>query len=114
MHSQRIIAFVLVTICGCVDMGCQTPSGDSAQRILTNPHAASSLINGTIKIGMEKAKVIETLGTPHKTETYGDTEFLFYNTPWYMAPSAITSNPIAIKDGKVSGLGQSYYASFHP
>ena len=64
---------------------------------------ASALVNGTIKVGMSRTDVVAWLGDPHRVETNGTMEFLFYNVPWMMKPGIITSNPIAIVDGKVAG-----------
>lgn len=79
---------------------------------MLGPDQAGALINGTIRVGMDRKQVVERLGTPPKTETYGATEFLFYSPPWYMAAGTIFSNPIAITDGKVAGFGKIYYANF--
>src|ERR1700686_4355338 len=69
---------------------------------------ASALVNGTIKIGMDRQTVIDWLGLP-RIEKYGTTEFFFYNVPWQMAVGTIGRIPIAITDGKVVGFGKSYY-----
>jgi hypothetical protein len=91
--------------------GCQSQAVEPGDRVL-DINIAGKLINGTIKVGMKRKEVVQWLGPPQRTETYGDTEFLFYNAPWYMAGAALTTNPIAIKYGRVCGLGKTYYATF--
>ena len=91
--------------------GCQSQAFEPGDRVL-DANIAGNLINGTIKVGMKRKEIVQWLGPPQRTETYGDTEFLFYNAPWYMAGAALTTNPIAIKDGRVCGLGKTYYATF--
>ena len=75
---------------------------------------ASALVNGSIQIGTDRANVLQKLGTPHRVEKYGTTEFFFYNPPLPMQISIWATDrlPIAIKDGKVVGFGNRYYHSF--
>jgi len=70
----------------------------------------SPLVNGEIRVGMTRAAVVDKLGTPHRIETAGNIEFLFYNAPWQMSWGATGTIPIAIADGKVVGLGSSFYS----
>ncbi len=71
---------------------------------------SNALLNGKIKIGMSRGDVIGYLGPPQKSETVGSTEFLFYTPIWYVLPLFVSSqNPIAIRDGKVVGMGKSDY-----
>jgi hypothetical protein len=70
----------------------------------------SPLVNGEIRIGMSRAAVVDKLGTPHRIETAGNIEFLFYNAPWQMSWGTTGTNPIAIADGKVVGMGSSFYS----
>ena len=72
---------------------------------------ASALTNGTIKVGMSRADVVVWLGTPHRIETNGSMEFLFYRSPWMMQWGTNGSNPIAIVDGKVVGTGATFYSN---
>jgi len=73
---------------------------------------SSAFISGKIKIGMSRADVVGYLGPPQRRETVGSTEFLFYTPSWYVLPVFVSSqNPIAIRDGKVVGMGQSDYES---
>ena len=70
----------------------------------------NALVNGKIKVGMARADVVGYLGPPQKTEIVGSTEFFFYTPVWYVMPLFVSSqNPIAIRDGKVVGMGKSYY-----
>src|SRR5262245_39201443 len=77
------------------------------------PHAsarqASRLVDGSITVGMSRSDVMRKLGQPNDARMVGDTEFLFYQTPWTFALMASQHNPIAIVDGKVAGFGQAYY-----
>jgi hypothetical protein len=73
---------------------------------------SNALVNGKIKIGMTRGDVVGYLGPPQKSEMVGSTEFLFYTPIWYVLPLFVSSqNPIAIRDGKVVGLGKSDYES---
>jgi hypothetical protein len=73
---------------------------------------SNALVNGKIKIGMTRGDVVGYLGPPQKNEVVGSTEFLFYTPIWYVLPLFVSSqNPIAIRDGKVVGMGKSNYES---
>jgi hypothetical protein len=78
---------------------------------ILSPQQGGILIN-KIQLGMSRNDVVEQLGQPHKQETQGPTEFLFYNTNWVMTDAASQRSPIAIKDDKVVGFGKSYYETF--
>lgn len=87
----------------------------SLQACASQMHFAetTALVNGKIKIGMGRGDVVTYLGPPQKSETIGSTEFLFYTPVWYILPLFVSSqNPIAIREGKVVGLGKSHYDSF--
>jgi hypothetical protein len=97
-HSGiALLAFVLAT-------ACQSPQILSTQQ-------SGALISKT-KLGMSRDEVVGQLGPPHKRETYEATEFLFYNTNWAMADAAAQQSPVAIVEGKVVGLGTSFYKAF--
>src|SRR5262245_11090557 len=81
----------------------------SSEKILP-PNVASGLVNGSLHVGMTRAAVVAQLGEPQKVETSGNMEFLFYRAPWTMSWATWTSNPIAVLDGKVVGLGSSFYS----
>ena len=96
-----VIAGAIVVAVACVLGGC----GGSMQ-----VHQSNALVSGRIKIGMKRDDVVWLLGSPQRTETKGPTEFLFYTPVWYVSPLLVKSqNPVAIRDGLVVGLGQSYY-----
>src|SRR5215813_5859093 len=81
----------------------------SSDRILP-PNLASTLVNGSLQVGMTRSAVVAQLGEPHRVKTNGNMEFLFYRSPLTMAWATWTSNPIAVLDGKVVGLGSSFYS----
>ena len=58
---------------------------------------------------MSRAAVVDRRGTPYRVETAGNIEFLFYDTSWQMSWGTTGTNPIAIADGKVVGMGSSFY-----
>jgi len=71
---------------------------------------SSTLAAGKIRLGMSRGDVIGHLGPPQKIETVGTTEFFFYTPVWYILPLFVSSqNPVAIRDGRVVGMGQSDY-----
>src|SRR5215467_13888755 len=76
-----------------------------------SPQRTGALLR-TIQIGMSEAEVSEHLGKPQKQETRGDTKFLYYATPWQIAEKAKERTPIAIRDGKIVGLGSAYLQKF--
>ena len=76
-----------------------------------SPQRSGALLR-TIQIGMSEAEVIEYLGEPQKREIRGDTKFLYYATPWQIAEKAKERTPIAIRDGKIVGLGSAYLQKF--
>jgi outer membrane protein assembly factor BamE (lipoprotein component of BamABCDE complex) len=72
---------------------------------------SSTLVANKIKIGMSRAEVLTWLGSPQRAEIHGTTEFLFYTPTWQFALASVSLTPIAIRDGKVVGMGSSYYQS---
>jgi len=85
------------------------PACQSGEKVLPM-NQVGPLVNGEIRIGMRRAAVVDKLGTPHRIETAGNIEFLFYNAPWQMSWGTIGTNPIAIADGEVVGMGSSFYS----
>ena len=81
----------------------------SSEKVLP-VNVAGALVNGSIHTGMTRAAVVDQLGTPHRVETTGNIEFMFYNAPWQMIWGITGTNPIAITDGKVVGMGSSFYS----
>jgi len=59
---------------------------------------------------MSRAAVVDRRGTPYRVETAGNIEFLFYDTSWQMSWGTTGTSPIAIADGKVVGMGSSFYS----
>jgi hypothetical protein len=55
-----------------------------------------------VEVGMTQSQVLAILGQPRMRETYGGTEFLIY-------PTDTGSIPIAIVDGRVTGIGRYAY-----
>ena len=70
---------------------------------------STTLVSGKVKIGMTRAEAMYLLGKPQSTETVGSTEFLFYTPVLYALPLASEQSPIAIRDGKVVGVGIAYF-----
>ena len=78
---------------------------------ILSPQQGGILINKT-QLAMSRRDIVEQLGQPHKQETQGTTEFLFYSTNWMAADAASQRSLVAIRDGKVVGFGKSYYETF--
>jgi hypothetical protein len=78
---------------------------------ILSPQQGGALVHKT-KVGMSKDEIVGQLGRPHKEETYGATEFLFYNANWIMADAALQRSPVVIVSGKVVAFGKSYYDAF--
>jgi len=70
---------------------------------------STTLVSGKVKIGMTRGDAVYLLGKPQSTETVGLTEFLHYTPVLYALPLASQQSPIAIRDGKVVGVGKAYY-----
>ena len=94
---RRLLALLLIAS---ITVGCESFD-------VLSPQRTGALIR-TIQIGMTEAEVINHLGKPQKEEIRGDTKFLFYAAPWQAAEKAKERNPIAIRDGRVVGLGIAY------
>jgi hypothetical protein len=77
----------------------------------TGPYLPPSQAQALLRImgGMSREEVVSQLGAPHRQETVGKTEFLFYRTDWRTATESEKFSPVAIVDGKVVGLGRVYY-----
>ena len=59
----------------------------------------------SVEIGMSRSQVLATVGEPQRKENYGATEFLIYST----GSSSFDVLPIAIVDGRVTGIGRNLY-----
>jgi len=60
-----------------------------------------------VEVGMTQTQVLSILGEPRQRETYGGTEFLIY--PTSANGGAQDVMPIAIVDGRVTGIGRNIY-----
>jgi hypothetical protein len=80
--------------------------GCASDPYLPAPQAQSLL---QVEAGMSRDEVVAQLGEPHRQETVGAAEFLFYRTDWRTATEAQRFSPVAVVDGKVVGLGKVYY-----
>lgn len=100
MSAQRLVSGLILLLLS----ACQ-----STETTLSM-NQASTLINGSVRLGMGRADVINRLGTPQQIETNGSMEFLFYRAPWMMNWATSSSNPIAVMDGKVVGMGSVFYS----
>jgi hypothetical protein len=78
---------------------------------IVSPQQASILVNG-VQVGMSEGDIVRQLGEPQNHEDHGATKFFFYRTDWINAPAAAERSPIAIAEGKVVGLGKTYYDNF--
>lgn len=97
----RLLAIALLTVVVTVADGCgaaQMPMQQSA-----------TLVSGKVKVGMMRGDVVFILGRPQSTENVGQVEFLFYTPIWYALHLAPSQSPIAIREGKVVGIGKAYY-----
>lgn len=103
MRTQRIISAMGVAL---VLGACQAFDFD-----VLSPAQSAALIK-SVQVGMSRSEVEAQFGPPHGTEVHGSTEFLFYKTVWHVAAEAKQRNPIAVRDGKVVGLGEAYLRSF--
>ena len=96
---RRSLTIVLVVVALAVAQGCaQMPMLESAK-----------LVSGKVKVGMLRSEVVYILGKPQSTETVGPVEFLIYTPIWYALHLASSQSPIAIREGKVVGIGKAYY-----
>jgi len=98
--------FLELLLIACITAGCESFNVLSPQR--------SGALLRTIQIGMSEAEVTEQLGEPQKQELRGDTKFLYYATSWQIAEKAKERSPVAIRDGKVVGLGITYQEALAP
>jgi hypothetical protein len=101
VHRWRQVLVLLALV---LATACQGPE-------ILSPQQGGALVHKT-KVGMSKDEIIGQLGVPHKQETYGATEFLFYNANWVMADAAVQRSPVVIVRGKVIGFGKPYYDAF--
>jgi hypothetical protein len=60
-----------------------------------------------VEVGMTQTQVLSIFGEPQRRETYGGTEFLIY--PTSANGGGQDFMPIAIVDGRVTGIGRNIY-----
>ena len=72
-------------------------------------HQSAILVSGKAKVGMMRGDVVYILGKPQSTENISHVEFMFYTPIWYALHLISSQSPIAIRDGKVVGIGKAYY-----
>jgi hypothetical protein len=62
-----------------------------------------------VQVGMSRQEVMAILGQPQRQEAHGSTEFLIYSTDGTSNAALINFTPIAIVDGRVTGIGRNLY-----
>ena len=62
-----------------------------------------------VEIGMDQKEVLAIMGEPQRRERYGSTEFLIYPGDDGDKTALLDYMPIAIVDGRVTGLGRNLY-----
>ncbi len=62
-----------------------------------------------VQAGMNREDVVAIMGPPQRQETFGDTDFLIYSNDGTSTTALLNFTPIAIVDGRVTGMGQSLY-----
>ena len=95
MSIQRV-ALVIAMLAAC----------QSTEKVLPM-NQASNLVMA--QFALSRTAVVDRLGTPLRLETAGNIEFLLYDAPWRMSWGTTGTNPIAVADGKVVGMGSSSY-----
>ena len=97
MPAQRITAARTVTVFLLVS-GCSGKPGDKA---------AAGLMN--VEVGMSETQVLALMGQPQRRESHGGTEFLIYATDDRSTTALLNFIPIAMVDGRVTGIGRHVY-----
>jgi hypothetical protein len=62
-----------------------------------------------VQAGMTRDEVLAVLGPPQRQEAYGSTEFLIYSNDGVSTTALLNFTPIAIVDGRVTGVGRTMY-----
>jgi hypothetical protein len=73
----------------------------------SSSNAATLQLN--VELGMSQSQVLAIMGEPQRRETHGGTEFLLYATEEGDKTALLHFIPIAIVDGRVTGLGRHVY-----
>jgi hypothetical protein len=69
--------------------------------------AAEGLMN--VEVGMAESQVLAIMGPPQRRESHGGTEFLIYATDNGNTAALLNFLPIAMVDGRVTGIGRHVY-----
>jgi hypothetical protein len=69
--------------------------------------AAEGLMN--VEVGMTESQVLAIMGQPQRRESQGGTEFLIYATDNGSTAALLNFIPIAMVDGRVTGIGRHVY-----
>lgn len=95
VRGLRILVFfaLIVTIAGCAENGSVT--------------ASAKVVN--VEVGMTQKQVLDIMGPPQRREIHGGTEFLIYPAGGASEGAVANFVPIAIVDGRVTGIGRSLY-----
>lgn len=62
-----------------------------------------------VKVDMTREEVIAIMGPPQRHELHGSTEFLIYATDGKSTTALLDFTPVAIVDGRVTGIGRGLY-----
>jgi hypothetical protein len=94
-RNLRVLAVIalLSVIAGCSEKGSVT----AAAKVLS------------VEVGMTQNEVLAIMGPPQRRETRGGTEFLIYPSGGASEAAALNFVPIAIVDGRVTGIGRNLY-----
>jgi hypothetical protein len=65
-----------------------------------------------VEVGMTQSQVLSIMGQPQRRENHGGTEFLIYPADDANKTALINFFPIAIVDGRVTGIGRHVYDHF--
>jgi hypothetical protein len=98
MRAFRVLAVILISAADLLVTGC---SSDTRSR------AATGVLN--VDIGMTESQVLAIMGEPQRREIHGGTQFLIYATDRRSEEALIDFIPIAIVDGRVTGIGRQVY-----
>jgi hypothetical protein len=62
-----------------------------------------------VEVGMSESQVLALMGQPQRRESQGGTEFLIYATDDRSTTVLLNFIPIAVVDGRVTGIGRHVY-----
>ncbi len=107
MMKNLVMLFTVVCL-GVSLCGCGNTSYFAARRNMKN--------SANLRVGMNKAQVIEVMGEPVKDEEYcrPDVWFYYIDPQWY---DGLTTQdecmPLVFKDDKLLGWGNEYYNKYY-